>query len=347
MKARYAARLRGLVSCALMLCAAAATAAQGDASAFAPQPLPAGTLRIWGHPSFAGVVQRWAEGFRRFHPEIAVVPQLMGSDTAVPGLYGGRADIALLGREPNITDENGFLRPKQYRYTLVEPMSGSLDMNAMSAALAVLVHRDNPVRKMTLRQLERIAGCGGARDEHGTLTWGELGAHGDWADKPVRLYLIDIESGTGLFLLSRITHGSRRLAWNRVEDFTDRRRADGSTDRAAEQAAAALRADRYGIAVSTLRAATPGLAPVALAAEAGDRFVLPTRESVVDRSYPLARRTYAVVDRAPGKPVDPKVREFLRYALSREGQADIEREPGYLPLFAAVRDAQMKILDRP
>ncbi|HEX7916447.1 PstS family phosphate ABC transporter substrate-binding protein [Rudaea sp.] len=321
---------------------ATATATAQDAPAFAPQPLAAGTLRIWGHPSFSGVVQRWAEGFRRFHPEITVVPQLMGSDTAVPGLYGGRADIALLGREPNITDENGFLRPKQYKYTSIELMGSSLDVNAMSPALAVLVHRDNPVRRMTLRQLEQAMTCGATGTEHKPLTWGELGASGEWTDKPVRLYLMNIESGTGLFLLSRITRGSRRLAWDRVEDFSDRRRADGSTYRAAEQAADALRADRYGLAISNLRALTPELAPVALAAETGGPFVLPTRQSVVDRSYPLARRAYAIIDRPPGKPVDPKVREFLRYALSREGQADIEREPGYVPLSAAVRDAQIQ-----
>lgn len=344
MRAAYISALRCLLSCALVLAALPAIAGQ-EAPAFAPQSLSAGTLRIWGHASFSGVVQRWTKGFRRFHPEIIVESQLMGSDTAVPGLYGGRADIALLGREPNITDENGFLRPKQYKYTLVELMNGSLDVNAMSPALSVLVHRDNPVRKMTLRQLERIAGCGNAQGEHGALTWGELGATGDWADKPVRLYLMNIESGTGLFLLSRITHNSRRLDWNRVEDFSDRRRADGSTYRASEQAADALRKDRYGIAISNLRSLTSEFAPVALAAESGGPFVLPTRESVIDRSYPLARRTYAVIDRPPGQPIDPKVREFLRYALSREGQADIEREPGYLPLSTALRDAQVQTLN--
>ena len=83
---------------------------------------------------------------------------------------------------------------------------------------------------------------------------------------------------------------------------------------------------------------------MALAAESGGPFVLPTRESIIDRSYPLARRTYALIDRPPGRTIDPKVREFLRYALSREGQADVEREPGYLPLSAAVRDAQMQSL---
>jgi len=343
MRAACILMLRCLLSCALAFGAWPAIAAQ-EAAAFAPQPLPAGTLRIWGHPSFSGVVQRWAEGFRRFHPEIAVVPQLMGSDTAVPGLYGGRADIALLGREPNITDENGFLRPKQYKYTLVELMNGSLDVNAMSPALAVLVHRDNPIRRMTLQQLERVAACGDAGAAHAALTWGDLGATGEWAGKPVRLYLPNIESGTGLFLLSRITHNSRRLDWDRVEDFTDRRHADGSTYRATEQAADALRADRYGMAISNLHALTPELAPVALAAEAGAPFVLPTRANIIDHSYPLARRTYAVIDRPPGKPIDPKVREFLRYALSREGQADIAHEPGYLPLSAAVRDAQTQIL---
>ena len=202
---RFAA-LRYFLSWTLAFGALPAIAAQ-EAPAFAPQPLSTGTLRIWGHPSFSGVVQRWIEGFRRFHPEVTVAPQLMGSDTAVPGLYGGRADIALLGREPNITDENGFLRPKQYQYTRIELMNGSLDVSAMSPVLTVLVHRDNPMRKMTLHQLERVARCSDAHSAHSALTWGELGATSDWADKPVRLYLMNIESGTGLFLLGRIKIG--------------------------------------------------------------------------------------------------------------------------------------------
>jgi phosphate transport system substrate-binding protein len=72
------------------------------------EPIDAGVLRVWGPESMADVVKSWSDGFHKVHPEIQIEPRLMGSDTAIPGLYSGLADIALLGREQNVTDDNGF-----------------------------------------------------------------------------------------------------------------------------------------------------------------------------------------------------------------------------------------------
>ena len=88
--------------------------------AFEPGPTLSGTLRVWGHPAMDGVVRKWAAGFARYQPGVKIETQLMGSATAMPGLYSGRADIALIGRESNVTDDNGFLRPKQYLATRYE-----------------------------------------------------------------------------------------------------------------------------------------------------------------------------------------------------------------------------------
>jgi phosphate transport system substrate-binding protein len=261
-----------------------------------------------------------------------VAPRLMGSATAVPGLYSGKADIALLGRENNVTDDNGFSRPKQYKFTRFELMNGSLDADGKSAALAVFVHRDNPVSQLSFAQLAAIAGCASGKGMRELRTWGQLGATGAWADKPVHLYVYDIETGTGLYFLHAVMNDSRKLDWQHVDDYKDIKRADGSLYRASEQIVDALKADRYGIAVSSLRYRGPEVRAVAIAAKDGHPFVLPSRETVIAHSYPLARRTYAIVDAPPGKPLDPKVKEFLRYALSREGQDDVDRDHGYLPL---------------
>jgi phosphate transport system substrate-binding protein len=301
------------------------------------------TLRIWGAPAMSAVVSRWASGFHRLHPRITVDAKLMGSDTAIPGLYSGRADIALLGRRDDETDDNGFSRPKGYRFTRLELMKGSLDTEGESPALAVLVSRDNPVSQLTVAQLARIAGCSCQPKSAAPLTWGAIGAGGAWAARPIHLYLMNIDSGTGAYFLRTVMHGSAAIDWSRVREFRDARGADGSRQTAAALAADALRRDPYGIAVSNLRYAGAGLKVVALEATRGALYVLPTRKSAISGAYPLARNTYAFIDRAPGNPIAPEVGEFLRYALSPAGQADAGAG-GYLPLEPQARAVAMSAL---
>jgi phosphate transport system substrate-binding protein len=309
-----------------------------------PEPIDAGVLRVWGPESMADVVQSWSDGFHRTHPGTQIEPRLMGSDTAIPGLYSGLADLALLGREDNVTDDNGFSRPKGYAFTRLELLNGSLDVEDKSAALAVLVDRGNPLSKLTLAQLAAVAGCS-HNGTTGIHTWGQLGATGVWAARRVRLYLYDTESGTGAFFLRAVLNGSRKVNWSQVRDFKDLKRANGSTYRASQRIADALARDPYGLAVTSLRYAGGRMKAVALSAQDGGPFVLPTRESVIDHTYPLARNTYVFIDRRPGLPIDPRVKEFLRYALSPEGQTDVLRDHGYLPLAEATRLAQLQKLN--
>lgn len=340
---RVLARLLSLGLPALALMSAMAASAR-EVPSFRPAQLSPGTLRIWGTPYMSEVVKAWAEGFRKLHPEITIEMKLMGSNTAIPGLYGGQADVALMGREPNVTDVNGFFRPKRYKFTRFQLMNGSLMTAGKSPALAVLVTRGNPIRNITVAQLHAIATCS-QKAQHRTITWGQLGVKGKWSNKPIRLYLPDIESGTGLFFLKVVTGGSHKLDWSKVVDFKDIRRADGSTDRAFEQTADALRNDPYGIAIASLHEVTPMLKPMAVAAKGGRSFVLPSRRTVTTHTYPFARTTFAFIDRPPGKPIDPKVREFLRYVLSNEGQAAIKRDHGYLPLSKKVATEQRNRLN--
>lgn len=322
-------RLAALILAVAAVLFAGSTPAQ---EAYRPQARVDGTIRIWGHAFMAGVVRNWADGFKRFHPGAKIEAKLMGSDTAIPGLYSGNADIALMGRENNVTDDNGFSRPKQYRFTRLELMNGSLDAPGKSDALVVFVHKDNPLARLTLSELDAIVGCERRRGHAPIRTWGNLGLAGEWAAQPIRIHTYDADTGTGRFFQHAVLGDSRKMHWERITEYKDKRRHDRSVYRAAEQALDALRADRFGIAVASLAFASPDMKAIALAREAGGPYVMATRETIVARTYPLARRTFAFVDVPPGKAMDPKVGEFLRYALSREGQADVERDGGYLPL---------------
>lgn len=304
-----------------------------------------GTIRIWGDENMSSVMRSWEAGFSKNHPEINFETRLIGTAAAMPALYTGFADLAVMGRESNATDDNGFLHVLYYAPLRLNLMIGSLDVPGKSHALAIFRHKDNPISRMTMAQLEAIFGCEHRRSLENIRTWGQLGLTGEWKDKPIHLYAYDAETGTGRFFLHTVLADSRKMNWEHLTEFRDIKNSDGSIRESGQQILDALRKDRFGLAVSCMRYATPAVRPVALAVQEGGPYYLATRENLISRKYPLTRLTYAFVNRPPGKPIDPKVKEFLRYIFSSEGREDVLREGGYLPLSDEAAAEQVKRLD--
>ncbi len=305
-----------------------------------------GTIRIWGDAQMAAVTKNWADGFRKLHPEVRFEIKLMGTAAAMPAIYTNRGDLALLGRESNSTDDNGFLHVLYYQPLRFELMTGSLDVPGKSYALAIFVHRDNPLSKLTIAQLDAIFGCEHRHGLDNIRTWGQLGLTGEWKDKPINLYSYDASTGTGLFFLHAVLADSRKMNWENLKEFKDIKSPDGSTNESGKQIIDALQKDRFGLAVSSVRYANPEVRAVALAAKEGGPYYLATKENLITRKYPLTRITYAFVNQPPGKPFDPKVEEFLRFVFSREGQADILKDDGFLPLSQEAILQQLKKLNQ-
>jgi phosphate transport system substrate-binding protein len=255
------------------------------------------------------------------------------------------ADLALLGRDANYADKNGFLHLLQYNPLRLDLTTGSLSVSGKSYALVVYVHKDNPISKLTLAQLGAIFGCEQRPGMDKIQTWGQLGLNAEWSNKSINLYGYDIKTGTGAFFLRAILGDSHKLNWGNFKEFKDIENADGSIYESGQQIVDALRRDRYGIAVSGARYASPELKAVALASQEGGSYFQANRETLIARTYPLTRITYAFLNQPPGKPVDPKVKEFLRYVFSREGQEDIVRDGGYLPLNQDSIREQLKKLE--
>jgi phosphate transport system substrate-binding protein len=292
----------------------------------------------------SSVVVAWEERFRRYHPEVKFETNLMGTDTAMPAIYTGVADIGLFGRESNQTENDGFLHTLQYKPLQLRLMTGSLDGPGKSYALVLFVDKDNPLEKLTLAQADSIFGCGQPGQSAPAQTWGDLGLGGEWKDKPIHLYTFDTESGTGLFLQHKLQGESKKINWSVIREFPDTRRTDGTSDEASEQTMDALSRDRYGLAVSNLRYANSNVKAVALAATSGSAYVQASRETLIDGTYPLTRMTYAFVNQPPGQPVSPLVKEFLRFVYSEEGKGLIEESHGFLPLTKEAAAKQMLLL---
>ena len=328
-----------------LLVAAAFAAPETPApQAFHPRANNSNVIRLWGNPSMAALVRAWSEGFSHAHPEWKVEARLTATGLAMPGLYTGAADIALFGRDTNVTDNDGFEHVLNYPPLRIELATGSLDVPGKSCALAVFVSRDNPLTQLTLAQLDALFGDEFRRGHTPIRRWSELGVTGALAAKPISLYGYDPRSGPGVFFRHVALNDSQKMHGETYAEFSDHKNPDGSVRRAGAQAIAALARDPAGIAIATPGDANSVVKMVAIAADDRGPFFLPTNETLIARSYPFARPVFACVNRPPGAPFDPKVRAFLAFVLSDDGQRALAASSGYLPLsLAAARVEQAKL----
>jgi phosphate transport system substrate-binding protein len=189
-------------------------------------------------------------------------------------------------------------------------------------ALAVYVNKDNPLEKLTLAQVDAIFSKTRRRGGKNVANWGDLGLTGDWAGRPISLYGRNSASGTyGFFKEHALGNGDYR-------------------DQVKEQPGSAsvvqgVTEDRFGIGYSGIGYKTSGVKVVRLSEKEGGYVSSGSYEDVVSGKYPLNRFLYVYINRGPGKPLDPMVREFCKLMLSKEGQEVVVKD-GYLPLSPAI-----------
>ena len=309
-----------------------------------------GTIRVQGYgggekDSTANLIRYWEEGFAKFHPNIRFENHLKGSASALAGLYTQTAEVAFLSREPLPVESDGFEEVFHYKPFAVEVAVISPDAPRADFVPVVLVHRDNPISQLTLTQLDAIFGSEHRRGSTNIRTWDELGLQGEWKGKSIRVYGLDTRSQNSIrFFEQLVMSGSRK--WNcTMREFLSVQNSDGARTDAGKRSAEAVARDRFGIALSSLVYRTPSIKPLALAAHPGRPYFEPTTENVFLGKYPLTRAASIFVKRAPGAPIDPKVKEFLRYILSSQGQGLVTQARGYLPLNEDVARQQLAVLE--
>ncbi|MBV9084194.1 MAG: substrate-binding domain-containing protein, partial [Acidobacteriaceae bacterium] len=303
------------------------------------------TVKIVGDQFAQTVVQNWITGFRSYHPGAQISAKLEGTLTAMAGIYTSTADIALMGRPATVSEHDAFYFVFRHEPLSIEVMNGSLDVSGKSSALVIFVNRDNPLQNLTLAQLDAVFGMEHKRGLKNIRTWGELGVSGEWANHTVNVYMYDSQTGPGAYFDQVVLKGSSKWSWDHIREFKDIARApNGFEYPAGKQIVDALSADRYGLAVSSLRYVRPDVKAVALAGDADQGYYAPTPQNIVQRLYPLSRSIVAYVNCPSGQPLDPRVSEFLRYVLSREGQEAVRKDSGYLPLSIDTLTAQLNVL---
>jgi phosphate transport system substrate-binding protein len=351
--------MRGACGLALLMgLALSAAAAPGHArtldlpAAYHPAQPVSGTIRIWGHGAYdrkrdfiGALVSAWERGFQQYEPGVRFDNHLVGTAAAIGALYTGRGDLALMGREIWPPEIAAFEEVFGYPPTGLDVVTGSFDVRNRDYALVVFVHASNPIRGLSLQQLHAIFAAPDAPGAHPARTWGDLGLSGSWRNRPIHLYGLPISRGFARFFEQRVFDGDG--LWRpSLREFADLKGSKGGATDGGQRMLDAMARDPDSIGYAGLLYANPEVRPVPLAERTGGPYVEPTRDSVMDHSYPLTRRVSMFLNRAPGRAVDPKLREFLRYVLSRQGQEVVLRDGrGYLPILAPAAARELEKLN--
>jgi phosphate transport system substrate-binding protein len=270
------------------------------------------------------VAQKWFEKFKHYHPDVTLTisPPYAGSLGAIE-LIKGDLDFVFVSRELKPDDIKGFKEKFGYDPLSVPIMGGSYRHFGALDAIAFYVHKDNPLEKITYEQIDAIYSATRHRGGKPIRTWGELGLTGEWADKPIKAWGIKPWNGFEEFVRQRVLSvGDKRGEW----------REDIGYEKVVFPMAKRVADDRYAIGYSGVAYLDQPLKVIPVSEGRGKPFESPTYEAVAAATYPLSRVVFFNTNKAPGKPLNPALDEFLRFVLSREGQQIVLDHARYIPL---------------
>ena len=317
-----------LLAVALALASLVGVAAGGSGRfGYAPAAAVEGKFHAVGPDTMEPVMKKWIAAFQQWQP---------GAKISFTTTVSESRDRTALGPDTDeVFESTGEAFPKKFHY---EPWRVMVSLATFKTpqrvqAAGIFVHPSNPLTGLTLAQLDRIYSAAHRRGYPRELkTWGDLGLTGDWATRPIHAYsrLLDNEVTTHV-----------REVVCRGAEFSASVIIPGKG--VSVDVVGAVAADPGGIGFAGFAYQSSGVRALALAEE-GAPFVEPTLESCADNRYPLVRPLCFYVNRRPGAPLDPLVREFIRFVLSAEGQA-INAQEKYLPLTPALQATELAKLN--
>ena len=334
-----------------------------DLPSYVPEQKVSGTVRMWGSNYFTDspLAGWWEAAFKKFHPDASFDFHLNTSEHAISGLIYGKSDLGPLGRQIMWDEQMAYQREFSRLPVGVVVVTGSYDVSGWNPAIGLYVNANNPLAKLSLEQIDGIFGCertGVWRDlnwdesyargpDKNIRTWGQLGLTGEWADKPIHVLGYNLQFHFPQEITSR-AFGGVTSKWNeQLREYANKLNPDGSLKLAGELMMEDVAKDPYALAYMAggNAWARPTTKALALSTKTGGPAFDLTLDNVRARTYPMYADVFFFMDRDPKKPVDPKLREFLRFILSREGQELVMKDGKYLPLTAEVVREQLKKLN--
>ncbi|MDP1579969.1 MAG: phosphate ABC transporter substrate-binding protein [Candidatus Didemnitutus sp.] len=272
-----------------------------------------GNLNSIGSDTLNNLMTLWAEGFRAIYPNVNIQIEGKGSSTAPVALIEGTAQLGPMSRAMKGSEIDAF--EKKYGYKPLE-IKVSID------ALAVYVHKDSPLKSLSLQQVDSIFSSTNRMGGKPINTWGEVGLVGEFANRPISLFGRNSASGTYGFYKDVALGGG---------DYGTRVKEQPGSSAVVQGVAS----DIYAMGYSGIGYKTSGVNAIALASKPGGKAYEPNPENCLSGDYPLARFLYIYVNKDPKKPMDKLTKEFLSFVLSKAGQEVVAKD-GYFPMPAAL-----------
>lgn len=282
-----------------------------------------GNANSIGSDTMNNLMTYWLEGFKKYYPMVNIQIEGKGSSTAPPALIEGTAQFGPMSRKMKAKEIDAFEAKYGFKPTVIRT---SLD------ALAVFVNKDNPIKCLSLEEVDAIFSKTRKRHYPEDITfWGQLGLKGEWANKPISLYGRNSASGTYGFFKEHVL---------KKGDYKDQVKEQPGSASVVQ----GITEDKYGIGYSGIGYKTSGVKAVALSKKKGAPCYDGEYQYVISGKYPLSRYLYLYIVKYPNRPLDPMVKEFLKYVLSYEGQQIVIKD-GYLPLPYEVVQEELKKID--
>ncbi len=279
-----------------------------------------GSLKSIGSDTLNNLMTLWAEGFKSVYPNAKIEIEGKGSSTAPPALIAGTAQFGPMSRPMKSAEIDEFEKKFGYKPSAIR---GAVD------ALAVFVHKDNPIKCMTMQQIDAVFSKtrkGGISKD--LATWGDLGLTGEWASKPISLYGRNSASGTyGYFKEVALFNG----------DYKDAVKEQPGSSTVVQGVAS----DKFAMGYSGIGYKTADVRVVPLAAKEGAKCFEGDAANAYSGDYPLARFLYIYVNVNPNQPLDPVRGEFIKYVYSKQGQQAVVKD-GYFPVPKMIADQDLK-----
>lgn len=287
-------RLISLILVLLLLPACASPSSDPDSNLSQAE-----TIENKGSDTIVNLALAWAERYQELHPEVRISVTGGGSGTGIASLINGTVDIANASRqmkpeEISSAEENG-----------INPVEFVIARDA----IAVIVHLENPVDKLTLQQISDI--YSGKIDN-----WQEVGGE----DRPIVRLSRETNSGTHVYFLEEVV----RLGEKGNKTLFSR---DTLLLPSSEGISAEIRQNPNAIGYDGLGYVTEEMKVIAVAREADSDYVYPSAESVNTGSYPIARDLYMYTS---GQPTGI-MKEYLDWIRSPQAQ-EIVSELGFVPI---------------
>lgn len=270
-----------------------------------------GNLNSIGSDSLNNLMTLWAEGFKKAYPNVNIQIEGKGSSTAPPALIEGTAQLGPMSRPMKAEEIDGFEKKHGYKPT---------EVRVAIDALAVFTHKDNPLKGMSLKQVDSIFSKTRKKGGDDISDWGQLGLDA-WKGRAISLFGRNSASGTyGFFQEHALSKG----------DF----KATVKEQPGSSAVVQGIGADPYAIGYSGIGYKTSGVRALPIAGDDG-KLVEADYTHALSGDYPLARFLLVYVNKKPGAALDPLTLEFLKFVLSKGGQTIVEKD-GYFPLPAEV-----------